>query len=268
MKRVTKLPEWFDLTKYSPCRSFDDKEWLRQLTYRSDALQDLKFDNEITYSLSETEEIRLNALPSKEWQNQRDNLSEATVLPHGIDFVKYSHFRELANEAITPLSTLWMLSIGQSLDCRHQSKSFSKEKLESIKNHEPYDLHRKQENEYFFEDEAFVQIDLSLPDGEIIKCLKSFLPKYRKFLNISTITKRPSDTTLALCANYEVLPYLDLYIWEIENQLKIKRSILAVNIYPEGHIGEQGISQTVHPFAINVTDPSFLRALKSRINRT
>lgn len=267
MNRVTKLPEWFDLSKYSPCRSFDDKEWLRQLTYRSDALQDLKFDNEIINALSETEEIRLNALPSKEWQDLRDKLNESIKLPHSIDFAKYSHFHELANEAITPLSTLWMLSIGKELYFREKSKSFSEDKFESIRNHEPYDLDRKEETEYFFENEAFVRIDLSLPDTEIVKSLKSFLPKYRKFLNINLIKKRPSDTTLALCANYKVLPYLDLYIWEIENQVKIKRSILAVALDYKGIVGELSLLQTVHPFACDVTDPSFLQALKSRVNR-
>jgi hypothetical protein len=106
---------------------------------------------------------------------------------------------------------------------------------------------------------------MNLPDTEIIEQFKEFLPLYRQKLGIEPLKKRPTEANLNKLYEYRILPYLDLRIWELENDVQIKRSVLATALYPDGAIGESGILKKVQPLATEATSEAFLKMLKKTL---
>ena len=114
---------------------------------------------------------------------------------------------------------------------------------------------------------AHICVDLSLPNDELEKAFKAFLPKYKKLLGIKEMTKLPSKDNFQKALAYKVLPYLDLLIWEQETQQQIKRSKLAIKLFPDGEYGNNEIKRTIHGFSMNMISEAFLKALREKTRR-
>jgi hypothetical protein len=270
MKRTNKLPDWFDISNYKNTKNFSKADWLRQLRYRSSALIDFDVLRAFDESIYVIDEIRRCGLPSKEW----DNLVHSSCDPSGghaeRERIRENRFgyHDLGNSAVFPMPTMLTATICEFLTPDIEKTILSDGwEYESLMSKEPFDIHASRNEAYEFDGRAFIMLDMNLPDTEIIECFKEFLPKYRKALGIKPIKKRPTETTLYSCQKYKILAYLDLLIWELENNTQIKRSVIAISLYPDGLIGDIGITQTIHPFALEVTSEAFLKSLERISNK-
>ena len=95
----------------------------------------------------------------------------------------------------------------------------------------------------------FVEIDLTLPDKILIKQFEGYLHNVRnKYpdLHPGNPYKTPE---FKKWVEYGLLPYLDLKLWEIENDVSIPYRVLADAIFPDGSMGEEMIRKTTKKIA-------------------
>ncbi|MFW2563864.1 DUF6387 family protein [Acinetobacter baumannii] len=84
------------------------------------------------------------------------------------------------------------------------------------------------------------------PDNVIFDELKIKLDEIRQKIKIDN--RRPVERKdLIYWASYGLLPFFDLKLWEIYNNCKITRSVMAVTLYPKGQYGEYTIRKSVEP---------------------
>lgn len=267
MKRVETIPSWFNVENYQNCSGLSLSDWYRQLYYRFDALLNLEFDNSLEASADVIREIRRIGLPDTAWHERHSPPPEETFLSDEAKQTrrKYNHYRDLKFGPVSPLSHQWMAVAGgvTSEHFMELLKEENNERVGSIMCGEPWDIFAQEKEK--LEARAHVVLDMTQPDTEIIEQFKKFLPEYRKFLGLEPVKKKPTDATLQKLVTYKILAFLDLYIWELENNIKIKRSVMALTLYPDGLVGDMGITQTVEPYALDVASEPFLRMLESKL---
>ena len=97
---------------------------------------------------------------------------------------------------------------------------------------------------------VFIEIDLGARrNDEIIDELTWLLPKWRKEVGVSEPDRlKVTPSTYKRIADYRIIPYLDLYIWALNNRVTISNSVLAVALFPNGEKGDTEIRQTILKF--------------------
>jgi hypothetical protein len=86
-------------------------------------------------------------------------------------------------------------------------------------------------------------------DDEIISALASSLPEWRKSLNIEQPTRyAPRADDQKKMAKYEIFALHDLLLWGFVENVKIKKSVLGLALYPDGNLGESELKSTIIPF--------------------
>jgi hypothetical protein len=95
----------------------------------------------------------------------------------------------------------------------------------------------------------WVNLDLAnYSDIDILQSFEKLLPKLRKCTGISETKKykkRAGD--IEKVEQYRLLELFDLNVWALANDFKIRNSVLAIALYPDGEKGETELVQTVHP---------------------
>lgn len=107
-------------------------------------------------------------------------------------------------------------------------------------------------------DHDFVEIDLTVPDKILIQQFTDYLRQVRKkYPNVKPAKpyKRPEYKKWV---EYGLLPYLDLKLWEIENNFSIPYRVLADAIFPDGDMGEEMIRKTTKKIADQVMDKDYI----------
>lgn len=270
-KSTTQIPDWFDLSNYSECKNLSKADWHRQLYYRTSIIAELEVNGECDESLWLLKEIRKFGLPDEQWSEKYTTPSDPDYLADleqdkvmNQRMEQYSIHYELKRPGVIPIPVSMMAVYGESAASKFDEILLARqsEEVNRIMSAEPYDSFRARHDDDGFETKAFLMIDLAMPDAELIAQFKSFLPGYRKFLGVESIKKRPSESVIGKLANYRVLPYLDLYIWEIEQDIKLKRSVFAGSLFPNHEMGEIELNQMIKPLAIEVVSDAFLKMLK------
>ncbi|MCU4314883.1 hypothetical protein KTH46_07570 [Acinetobacter bereziniae] len=84
------------------------------------------------------------------------------------------------------------------------------------------------------------------PDNVIFDELKIKLDEIRQKIKIDN--RKPLERKdLVYWSSYRLLSFFDLKLWEIFNDYKITRSVMAVTLYPKGQYGEDTIRKSVEP---------------------
>ena len=263
-KLTTEIPEWFNLGNYKDVNKLTAQQWRKHLECRFCliALVITESRNNESYSMEFDllDNIRATGMPSSIYDLY--DYSEYSAFDSGRDH----YYSEIKNYAVRPLTMIEVACSGDDLveplmkDKIKVPDIYSKDPLRM-----PFDIYRKKcEDDPNQETFAYLTIDLKLPISDIVSELKKFIPEYRKRLGIVPITIIPSESTIGKLAAYKVLPYLDLYIWELENELKIKRSRYAGALFPDHMYGEIDLDQIVKPFAMKVIELSFLSMLDKK----
>jgi hypothetical protein len=251
-------PEWFDLTKYKPAEQLSLHHWFIELTIRHNLLNYV-IDNRSVLGSDGTFKkvitgIRKNALitsfgitPSTSFSSEYVNLVEEGLLT---DAIRLSNLGDVSNLKIdgdfeNPL--------------------------------EPYDIHKFNQSA---EQPSTIHLSVRLdaPDSVILENMKALLKSVRKrFDSKSKVTA--SDDQIKSWINAQVLPYIDIYIWAVENGIDIQEDIGFAEVarwippinqdkynHPKDDT-ERGlqIKRTTHKKAMELMDPDYIARIGSNL---
>jgi hypothetical protein len=252
---TTDIPDWFNLNKYVNSGNLTNKQWRQQLECRFCLLHNLAAvapdQAEIFEPLNET---RLFGIPDSVYKDYdyTDTINK-----------EVSTYSEIKHYAIRPLRMIEIACDGEGLlgplmkGELQIPDAYSEDSLSM-----PFDIYRKgTEDDSSKITLAYLAVDLRLPISDLIHEFKNFVPEYRRKLGIEHNPLIPSDSTIGKLTNYKILAFLDLYIWELENKKRIKRSRYAGALFPDNMYGEIDLDQIIKPFAFKVLDLSFLSRL-------
>ena len=87
---------------------------------------------------------------------------------------------------------------------------------------------------------AFCKVDLaSFSDAELVDHFQKSLVEWRELLGVPDPERKVSTPrVIGKLIEFKIIPLLDLFIWEIENDVKIKKSTLSILLFPDGGSGE------------------------------
>ena len=261
-KFTTEIPEWFDLGNYKDVNKLTAQQWRKHLECRFCLINLVTTDSRKNESCSIDfdllDNIRATGMPNSIYDLYDYSTSRA------FDNSRAHYFPEIKNYAVRPLTMIEIACAGEDL---LEPLMEGKIKVPDIYSNDmlsmPFDIYMNKHSDDRNRDTfAYLAIDLMLPISDIVSELKKFIPEYRKLLDIIPITLIPSESTIGKLASYKILPYLDLYIWELEKKLKIKRSRYAGALFPDHMYGEVDLDQIVKPFAMKAIELSFSKHVR------
>jgi hypothetical protein len=244
-KKALQVPTWFNIKNYDKCDNFSKKEWADQLDYRLALFEEIN-ENLDGYVLS-CYGYSLESILNNIHEFGIINLEPFNPLFSSRSLSKRAKgFRRIESSAIKPISTSTMSIMGSHVKTvfKNNTSLKSNESIDDfleLFNQSPFDEFRRiheQEQEESTLETAFLSIDLSIPNSEILKQMKTFLPAYRKALGIDVSTKLASSENINDLIEGKILAVLDLNIWEILNHVSIKPSVFITALYPGGLQGE------------------------------
>ncbi len=101
---------------------------------------------------------------------------------------------------------------------------------------------------------SIISVDLSLPDSLLVEEFKSCLESMRKIYEVEATTRftRPDfDAWMS----QGVLPYLDLRLWALLNEVRISNSVFAEALYADGLRDEAAVRRTTAKTAKEMITP-------------
>ena len=278
-KFTTTLPAWFNIKNFDKCKELTGPEWASQLTYRLNFIEALeehgriKLDDWEWYGFSQEsllDEIRSSGIAIME------KPPEDPMFAREYEKSKYKAYSDIdTHGGVYPASAFIIGMAGEELNRAVRAsitdKNTEEEKAKAEESVDlymmaPFDEYRKQnpdeDGERFMPDKAFIVVDLSLPDPEIMDQMREFIPAYRKVLGVEQKDKRPTKENIKKLADYKVLAYLDLHIWELQNSIKIKRSVFAGALFPDHSRGEIDLTQVIKKFISQILNEQFILMLE------
>lgn len=265
MKRISdfrKLPMWYSLANYAPQQQLDLSGWLRQLAVRADMLRSIEHGFKVPAEYFAS--IRRGPILSEkdELFDQCDGITQLAGLISGGPWARppirqatlHDHMREEINlrealgNSMTMLDQLcapWGAAVNEeafaywSLLDRAVDEWAQRALLAGIK------------------------VDLELPDELLVRAFREFLPRLRE--TVAARSPLPGPTTLkvdpAAWVRFSVLPYIDLKLWSMEENLKIPYRVYADAIFELGFGGEEVVRKTTIKLATEATSAGFIRKL-------
>jgi len=284
------LPEWFDIEKYRPLKSFKTADWFEQLAFRKSLFDYARYLNKdkkesvsdalnVTFSLLKADPVitrerivqtpfteRVISGEKHEILDRALGFSLWNMISSGpsIRDIGYSELQWLGSLLPDEMRTALVEHLALFLD----NIKITSTKIENM----PLDLGAAQEflRSLFTEMETPVAtIDLSLPDEALIAEFKDYLKNWRKRLGkvASPFYKNPDFNGWY---NSGVLPYLDLQLWEIATGEAIRWSAFteAMNRIADRPVGGEGaLRKTTQSHAKKLMDVRTLRVLQSQVGR-
>jgi hypothetical protein len=114
-----------------------------------------------------------------------------------------------------------------------------------------------------------LQIDLTVPNNEIIRQLKVLLPDLRERKNIEAgkFTFIQGDEKKII--SHQVIPYLDLSFWSTHSSCELTAKDMSELLFPKWlERDEKFIRETLKPFALKCISDEFLARWKFNIKNT
>jgi hypothetical protein len=103
-----------------------------------------------------------------------------------------------------------------------------------------------------------VYVDLTVPDKILIQQFTDYLRQVRRRYPDIKPANPYKTPEYKKWLEYGLLPYLDLKLWEIENNVSIPHRVLADAIFPEGNKGEEMIRKTTKKIADQVMKDDYI----------
>ncbi len=104
----------------------------------------------------------------------------------------------------------------------------------------------------------FVEINLTVPDKILIEQFASYLRNIRKKYPDIKPANPYKAPEYKKWLEYGLLPYLDLNLWERENNVSIPYRVLADAIFSDGNMGEEMIRKTTKKIADQVMNKDYI----------
>ncbi|MFA0870078.1 DUF6387 family protein [Acinetobacter baumannii] len=142
-------------------------------------------------------------------------------------------------------------------------KDFMQLEVFCQKNFSEYECEIKEINPFYIN--PIIQVDLSSSDSIIQEQFSLWLKKQRKEyleknldeqIDVGYTVKKNGESFLYKMNQYKVLAYLDLYLWSLLNDHKIKRSVYSHALYINGSYDSEFIRKNLIPQIQSLFDPS------------
>jgi hypothetical protein len=279
IKHVSELPEWFKLSNYKEVKNFTLSNWCEQIQGRILFLQ--AYISIFTSSDTNTHEyklrtssllqlalhnIRSNPLEIYQGEHLRNFLDE--VEPSIEPFSPFSYlgvFEFTGNDLLSLLKTLPNDYLKSMMELVNSTSTPDSE--DALSPDEPEWLNKPLFNPSSHINSVYdpVIVNLSIPDNILIEHFKTYLKmrNIQKKSNENHI-KRFSKSDQENWHRFGVLPFLDLEIWAIENDVNIPYRVFADAIFPDGTCGEETIRKTTLPMVKQLSTDEFLLYLAAQ----
>ena len=136
----------------------------------------------------------------------------------------------------------WLEFDGSSFDSKKDKLEALREvmskQIESTKKH--FDSVKVYFSEVSKNDHVLCNVDLAgFSDAELVDHFQKSLVEWRELLGVPDPERKVSTPrVIGKLIEFKIIPLLDLFIWEIENDVKIKKSTLSILLFPDGGSGE------------------------------
>ncbi|MCB9976925.1 MAG: hypothetical protein H6858_04920 [Rhodospirillales bacterium] len=291
IRNVQDLPDWFDLKKYQGAKNLDAAGWYEILLQRQ--CHFFWFEKKGAEEYKRRDYEGNNYYYDALLQSRNDPLSHLSdntqILLIGggqlyslkndkKDFSTFSH-------AISPLTIrrLYQKEHGLKKQTRTRIRKWFDKIFDEIGSIELNDNFRAECDwaSSFIDDpifEAFekegvqnerrrehdcVYVDLTVPDKILIQQFTDYLHQVRRRYTDIKPANRYKVPEYKKWVEYGLLPYLDLKLWEIENNFSVPYRVLADAIFPDGNKGEEMIRKTTAKIARQVMQGDYINFLST-----
>ncbi len=255
IKNAKELPSWYSLKKYDSARKLTNEEWYEQLFIRQNcfyALQLINMEKGISKNFRETLLILR--------ENPIVDISSNTHLMDLYSFIRdrasseHNKKNPYAYLSVHP-TTVHELYMTEYNLIRAKGNAARAHYIEGHQNFGNYDQLKHIHHEWFHTSiaELFRQnnprnvlltANFEQPDYMLIEQFKKMLPSIREISGIPNPSKKYKTLSPNELIKHSVLPFLDLHIWQIENQIKITDSVMHEAIYPVSKEGTGDLKTT------------------------
>lgn len=281
IKHVSELPKWFNIKNYQYPKKLTLACWAEQLHgrmhFRNVVLDDAYSSNRdkespefLIFKNFLLEVIKSICIdPFNTHKNEKLSELFKITMPPFKDFDP-SHYLGVRNLFSSDFLTIADMFNPEQLKYLNKlSNMTSEEKIISITLDEHPEwfntpIHKITQNDIQMDDP--VLIDLTLPDTLLIKHFKTYLKIRRMEKKIETIPpKRFSQNDIENWKKSGVLPYLDLKIWELIENISIPNRIIADAIFLNGEGGEETIRKTTAVIADLFKKEDYIKIIAAQV---
>lgn len=275
IKHVSELPKWFQIKKYNLAKNFGVRQWFEQLCVRNIVFAVIS--RRISLLKKENKDIF-----DDEFLERTDNFFEALAIINDDPIVnvitnekllKYSYFysiKEMLQEKLHLAFGVRPITIRELIEIK---KVINPELLDVIKIYDDgnfaflediEDLDQtidKMATKYSSESHSTVRINWCLPDNLLIDHFKNYLESYRpKGMRDKKRYRHPDFNNWYRLG---ILPYIDLKIWELKENVSIPYRVIADAIFLNGENGEETIRKTTAIISEGILKGDMLEMLGS-----
>lgn len=222
---LTDLPDEFSLNGYDDTPDKPPSWWAEQLSQRAAKLAWSKLPQHELLSKEERSKIQLRAFTNYKIRNadKLEGIEWGTISTPIISKLTYAEIR-------------WLNRVNSS----------------------------KHDLEYISSDSSTIEyltVNIEASNDTILDEFQQFLIEVRERKNLRHSKPAISKAKLKKLSKYRILPLIDCLHWEVITGNKIKRSALAMLLFPEGTKGERELTDTIIPLAKKALTTRFMNDL-------
>lgn len=286
IKTTKDLPAWFDIEKYTFTQKLDNAGWLMALSQRKTHDYFLsflearkKYGDLKPRSYSQQAELYKNLLALRENPSFcPTDKTQILALLNGEQLLdifsentKYAGIKPFTWRKLLHKVNLLVADKKNDLEnsLYEEDKNLSAQTSEILNAPVYHSFRQDSEYKILKDDMLFhtrndvVEIDFALPDKVLIARFEDYLKRRRKECRTLANTDKPQKVSLEKWNNFQILPYLDLNLWALENDKTIINRVMSEALrYPDIDKGEDTIRKTTPKLADNAMSGQTLAILK------
>jgi hypothetical protein len=266
IKRVSDLPEWFNLKNYVDAESLSTAGWYEQFIVRRDLLSLIGSDRWHLWKIWKTntpwtpQGNLTNALALIRTKPildvTKNELLKAYFYGGALQELTNQHPRYSLGVHLSTVRNLYTAENAIEPEKREYARAFFASHFDSDwtkpLTHKHVDWIDEPINAISISDsfKVIASVNMLLPDNVLIEQFKNMLQEQRdatKATGLSIQNYRKPDFTNWI--NFGLLPYLDLQIWEREENVSIPNRVMADAIFLPGEGGEEVVRKTTEKLA-------------------
>lgn len=253
---------WFDLNKYAAVETFDIDDWYYQLQKRQWIHLFAKETPEIVARLGESRWKHAQSRAKTHINSiKEDPIFTTEKLKHSVLTVRNTDYDDLYLATIDNQNFENILNSSNALNS-----------LQTIFGHKPgWELVIPQtETKSTYGKRAIVTIDLCATDEQLKKEFSEWLDNQRKIIKFTVREKRFTAKDLEKWTNNKVLPYLDLTLIAIAENIQLTQNKIGRLLFPDEFDVDltERIRRSVKPLAEWLIDKKNLEAIRFQAKAT
>ncbi len=243
IKRMSDLPSWYKLEKYSDAKYLDEIGWYRQLVIRQILMMHIAAPADRNGEVSKFAKAAalIRECPIIEEKNE-------IFLSRLVDEVTDEMIQKKPSYTlgVHTMTYYELFQLQCDLDEEKLDYILKCAKTQILQRDYPDWLHNGIDSSIGI-DNYPLSINLSLPDSLLVKQFKQHLDTLRTNTHTEETSKQFKKANLQDWVRFGALPYIDLITWAKENKVVITHRILAEAILTDQVGGEEVIRKTVKP---------------------